>query len=858
VTTFIPGYRLTMYAPRSVDPTETTVLVPAAGAPHSDPFQITTLPSLAGYKPYLASVPTNRRGRIDPLSKKVDVGQIVVSMMDPTVVGTTGQLSRWLTSFFGDASGRPRWMGLKVLISETLDGGATWDVSGLPFWTGRVRLLKEMTKNQFDCTIWDLRTDLKMMFAVGQPHVNVQGYAGLLSLMPLGVQVAWGTLVPPLPFTGQVANLGPTTGISLALDSASRTRLDNIVTQEFIASVLPGNLQYDFDSYYTPQAVAAHYGGTGRVRIKWTSGANNGLTGVYRVGWLGMGPRDGNTYMVGYIQVAPLADPTAPGYLTLGALNDTFQWLAYWRENVPVGVDNPLFINDRHPALLMQDVAAGYFGYLYQFGEKRPAGKNLGDPKRSVPVSAGPFGTLVADTSFPPVRFIITKQVMAGDFIEQQLGQSSELGYFLDPSGTLVPIDLRRPSTLPSATLTDADVIAGRAFDWNQDQSTAVQRVDAKYYKDVKVRLTDFLKRGGGPIPSAQSALVQTIPMGLTVFDVGVSDLAVDKVVSIDAQGYRSMDGESLQNVRRDDYIPRALEEMIRSLTQPYGSGAITCTLPCRRTTVPTAAKPGDLLNVVVSWLPDPYTLVRGGARVMRVLEKTEQQLEAHLVLLDLGNSNPSTAPTIGNPVQEAGNTSHGVTSLVTLFGTLPVELHVAVTPTTQATAPPVNDATWRFYQLVTASGTVAIHPLPAGMRIWVRGRSLPSAYDLVQQPSAWVVTTSVDLTALAAPTGLTITNIGSTIAVANWTVGDATLRIEIRLSQPNGQPYVPVATLLPGSNTYRLYPLDFATTIGIQVLHTDGAGGYSAALSTTFTTLGANLNPQLPPPYQPHLRVYL
>jgi len=37
--TFRPGWRIRAYAPRSVDATEQTVLTPAAGAPHSDPFQ---------------------------------------------------------------------------------------------------------------------------------------------------------------------------------------------------------------------------------------------------------------------------------------------------------------------------------------------------------------------------------------------------------------------------------------------------------------------------------------------------------------------------------------------------------------------------------------------------------------------------------------------------------------------------------------------------------------------------------------------------------------------------------------------------------------------------------------------------
>lgn len=44
MTTYDPIYRLALYAPRSVDPDEMTVLTPVAGAPHALPFRIATKP----------------------------------------------------------------------------------------------------------------------------------------------------------------------------------------------------------------------------------------------------------------------------------------------------------------------------------------------------------------------------------------------------------------------------------------------------------------------------------------------------------------------------------------------------------------------------------------------------------------------------------------------------------------------------------------------------------------------------------------------------------------------------------------------------------------------------------------------
>jgi hypothetical protein len=73
-----PIYRVRVFAPRSVDPTETTLLTPRAGGLHADPFRIATARGVAGYQPYMA-VPKGRRGRVDPISKKTDIGARTVT-----------------------------------------------------------------------------------------------------------------------------------------------------------------------------------------------------------------------------------------------------------------------------------------------------------------------------------------------------------------------------------------------------------------------------------------------------------------------------------------------------------------------------------------------------------------------------------------------------------------------------------------------------------------------------------------------------------------------------------------------------------------------------------------------------------
>ena len=81
MTTFNGEYFLTVYAPRSVDSTETTILTPAAGAPHSDPFKIASTSAVAGFKPYLMSV-KGAGDTLDILNKQVAIGQYTIQVQD--------------------------------------------------------------------------------------------------------------------------------------------------------------------------------------------------------------------------------------------------------------------------------------------------------------------------------------------------------------------------------------------------------------------------------------------------------------------------------------------------------------------------------------------------------------------------------------------------------------------------------------------------------------------------------------------------------------------------------------------------------------------------------------------------------
>ena len=130
------AYRATVFISRSDDASETTVLTPIAGAPHSDQFKIATRTGVVGFQPYM-DFPTGRRGKIDLLSKKTDVGELSFEIIDMRPPAGGANATRWVTAFIGEKEGIPRFARLKCYIEESLDGGVTWN----PFFTGRVRSL---------------------------------------------------------------------------------------------------------------------------------------------------------------------------------------------------------------------------------------------------------------------------------------------------------------------------------------------------------------------------------------------------------------------------------------------------------------------------------------------------------------------------------------------------------------------------------------------------------------------------------------------------------------------------------------------------------------------------------------------
>lgn len=967
--TYRPAYRLTLFASRLVDPSETTILSPVAGAPHSDPFKITTLANLSGWKPYLW-FPKGRRGRTDLLSKKTDTGELTVQILDARVGLPSDNASRWVTAFIGDSTGAMRLGGYRALVEESLDGGQTW----ASFFVGRTFGLQLQGRLNYVLTIRDIAQDLQRKVFVGKPHAAIYGtgartdgdatdqagprYAQLLSTHPIGILNPYGTIAVTQPFTGTVDQSDSTNKtFRILLDAASKGSILNLLTQNLAVAMGAG-----FDSLppitaQQHQTLPPNFTGPARIHVKNlnTSAEGDFLVGILwadntptlQLPTLGFGPQavikpfalvaKPLQYPIGVATGTPLvnniggyaigttsiatdgwtisttgilkqgdiisfaghsqryiitADTNSDGSgnstlaitpaLTASVANNeaiTVQslpgFMALPANGTPVAfsviVDrqidqqNPLLLSDNHPVQVWKDVLRGYYGYLFTAGTPLALGKNFGDPLGPVGFNATAFNDLIADKTFPTFRCVIDQPMSAADFIEKYICLPNSLGYYLDGSGNVVPVDLRMPTSLAGVpTITDADLALSSAPDWQHDPNSAVTVGSGKFYAEVYGGI-QVQTEPGYLFPVITSQSFQTFEQD--IIDLGLGNAALgDKKFEIDAKGLRFMPYETIASLpgatgvtqSRALWCQQRLQGMLSEVARPFGNGPQILKVPLRRTANTAGLFPGSLVIVNFTAAPDTTTNKRNGTRLARVSERIEQGLVVQATLFDLGINVIANTPTLGNPAQVAGDTAHSASTVVTLDAQSDVaEVHYAITDTATATRPVDSSALWTPVRsganqkhLFSMSQTVVQGGLPAGCRVWFRARSLPmhvftaflvsTTFSEAKLPSAWVypATDHVDLAGLTAPTGLAVSGIASDAVHLSWTVGDANLRLEVWLATPVGSARTRVGGYLPpGTTGYDLLGLEPSTTYRVAVRDVDGAGGFAESATVDFTT---------------------
>lgn len=791
-----PAYRLRVYQPLSADPTETTVLTPAAGAPHTDELKLSSIPGVAGYKEYLHEVPRGRRGRLDPKKPRLDVGTFEFSLIDKAT--GSGNASRWLTAFFGNVKGKPRGR-LKVEVDESLDGGATW----ASFMIGELTGIST-NKNDATLEVSDRVEKMKMPAFVGSPHSSIT-YAAKLTLLPAGFFGAnYGSLQAVPAIVGTI-NANPS---YLAADIRvfqvtpnSKDDGRNLETKELGAVVGVGGWESVEPTFQSPARCHLKRLDTSAEGDFYVGGLRHTVAGTH--------------WNITSFFLKPLA-VTDAGYMAMPPNGTSVE--AYIYVEQPAADESPLLIGDVDPATFIQDLCDGKFSSLYRSPDTLPAGKAYGDVKRTIPTNG--IGALVGTR--PVSRHYIKQTEPVIDVIER-ICFDNNWAPFLDKSGRLNIKDLDLPTSLAGlATITDDDVEATSDSSWKHDATSAVARAEITFYQDL-IRQSAELKQSAEIIPSIGDLIVEEITHKVIVLYTESLDYG-DEVLEIDARSYRAVEGEQLQGQDRTTYLEKRLRALAQKYRRPWEFGAMRFPLTCRRTATITGLKQGDLVLVTVSWIPDPYTHLRGGQRLCRVLELSEEGPTIHLELLDVAINTISSVPMLAAPAQEAGNTYSGVTSVVTLNAEgQPVEIQTAVTETSVGAAPAADSLLWSGSTVITANGTATIRNHPAGKRVWVRGRSFSNAANELQVPSAWVMAAApgyVDLAALPAPSALSSPAKTHTTVDLTWTNGAADVAIDVLAATPVGDTRIVVGYLIPGTTQYTVRGLLPATTYRFEVRH--------------------------------------
>jgi hypothetical protein len=225
---------------------------------------------------------------------------------------------------------------------------------------------------------------------------------------------------------------------------------------------------------------------------------------------------------------------------------------------------------------------------------------------------------------------------------------------------------------------------------------------------------------------------------------------------------------------------------------------------------------------------------------VLQVLQVPYDVRGRWVQLIDVGAANqPVSTPTLALVKNTALPKSHVDCTISSVPTGARWELQVAVN--TSATPPGVSDAAWSTWSTGYGNATPTVGPLPKGHYIHGRVRAaLPGRIT-----SAWSTPQTVQLDPLPAITGLAASNVTGTTALLTWTVGDATLGIEVRLDTGGGAQTVKF--LPPGTQRYQLRGLPLLTSCTGYVRHRDQYGAVGPESSDGFTTTGVQPTLQTP-----------
>lgn len=809
MTTYTPAYRMTLYASVSpTNPNETTVLTPAASAPHTGSFQVATKQGISGYAPYLG-IPRGGGSKVELPESQTSIGEFSVDLYDFRT--GTNNAERFVSAFIGDSERANQLVGRKAVIEESLDGGSSWSV----FYVGRVYDCVLKDAQTYTMKIRDVAQGLKIpLFDRTTYDDSLISYLAYEMLFPIGFNTRVGTIAADTLFTATITNVAnvPATEFgsgysgqvfTFSVDSDYWYNERNIITPKLTEAAKKFN-DVASTGYFESNCVGVMYNVT------------QGSTKEVTVGELfPKRSTSGLDFLSGFKALARFAYPLS-GWVK----GDVVQF--YFKSRVPEQ-NARLWLKDVHPVQLWKDILDGKF-----FG----SGSDGTSPFR-MPYDSAAMTALLTDAAIQPTgsTFAIEKPTTVNEFIEKHICLPYGLAYGVRQVGTdsvIYPFKTSLPSTLPSYTITDDDVNVEEPLDWTPGRP--LTSVTYTFYAtEPNFNPTNFQESNGEAFKETPWVTPWYNPDGAYA---GGGSLAVD-AIGVRFVGFAyELDQGNVQNMANRN---------LANLVSRFGNGTPEIGMTVRRTGVIASSSVGDWVILDIERLPDANTNRRGGPRLAQVVEKTPMIGGYLMRFLDGGLTSSMATPTINSLALHPSSSQYGVRASVTTTESSSVRVEYAAVAV-GASAPAQTSLAWTYARqepFAVQTKNVDVWNVPTSRSIWLRVRADSPTNATLKLPSAWVVSsTSVTTSGTIAPSGLTITGITQGFATASWTNGSPQA-IELLIANPSGSvPTASLAVLESGSTKYVLSGLNeySSSTFTVGVRHIQPL---SAMVTASFNASG-------------------
>ena len=781
-----------------------------------------------GTNPYIAQPPSGDGQEVDPITGAVRTGAYTVQIVDAnTGTDATGTI-RVVTNKLEDASFRQQLVSRRAYVEVRTDAGA-WSMLVAGYIAG-VRLVSPM---RYEITVGDTRR-------VEQTQTIYQGGAlgafttrGCLTGGP--VTTTWGPVKARGGWRYQVFVSG--SDVELRFVDGYEPGRDAPVVKDWrkltspaITEAIEARRQVnpyaigggsDFvTSYTTPQYDIA--------TLDWVVAG-----GV--VAWVGTTAT--NAAPVRALVVGPAQTPANE---SLGVSNVYLYWPGCPYSNgqivyvslstLETTEQTPLYL-DAHPVDIVTTIWTNA-RVLYNAAAATTIRGLIGDNVR-----------LACRFTAPPKIAEFLEKAIYGPFgISARTNAAGEQELF----STRI-----RTATTPALTLDTNSLTSADPLVFDLDEQTAVSAVTLRQQVFNPAPYVAATTAGNGDTQATQSRVPQD---GVLVSQIEQTAQYLDPNLTVFTGRNVTYDVPGMVHTATnwEPATTAQLDAISLTMFDRFGRGCQASEADVLAGTSAAAAQVGDELYYDVAHFPNKgYRIGEStvGPRIMQVVRRTETPTGPKFRLLDSGlAAQPATAATITiaqNASAPASIAQYTITNAATLnaTGVISVEVEWAVSPTQptggQSLSHPAGE-------IPTGAVNLPAVNTP-GATVWVRARSEQAG----RRPSAWSGWASVALAAVAAPSGLTTSNLRQTAVTLSWTNTSSTLPLAVYAYQGASAPasWVPyrVGTLPVGSTSTVVRSLtgpSIAWTVGVAYDTPNGTGAVAAATVTTNSTLDTATRP--------------